>query len=196
MFFMHLISDGPSIPEIERNGDLIIACREGNLEGIRNALISGANINCRYGLVERWQTPLCVALGNGYFDAAELLLHSGASPDHLDRSGNAALHLMAKEGREEEIAFLIDKGATVDILNTNQRTPLIEAAANGHVDCLKRLLSAGANIFQEDKGGLTALAHGTPAARDFLNAYLDRKALYAPLSRDDIDQEESGGMQL
>ena len=48
-------------------------------------------------------TPLHKVAGNGYVDAAAVLLRYGANINNTTRSGNTALHLAARRGHENMV---------------------------------------------------------------------------------------------
>eukprot|EP00435_Cladocopium_sp_Y103_P047544 s3100_g14.t1 len=68
--------------------------------------------------------------------------------------GTAALHLAAQRDRMAAIvAFLLAKGAAVDVLNGAGRTPLHDAAWNGSVESAKLLLAVRASVDIKDNKG-------------------------------------------
>lgn len=64
--------------------------------------------------------------------------------------GATPLHLAAEYGRREIAQIFLDHGAEVDALDNLQRTPLLWAAANRHVDVAELLLARGADVNRED----------------------------------------------
>ncbi|KAG4399864.1 hypothetical protein GLYMA_08G315500v4 [Glycine max] len=61
--------------------------------------------------------------------------------------------------------MLLDRNMNVDIVNHNNQTPLMYAAKQGKIDCVKKLIQAGANVFMIDSvhgGGCLhdAASHG------------------------------------
>jgi ankyrin repeat protein len=57
-----------------------------------------------------------------------------------------SLHTVCSEGSYGRIKEYIKLGADINSADNAQWTPLHESALNGHVDCIKILLSYGATV--------------------------------------------------
>lgn len=55
------------------------------------------------------------------------------------------------------ITVLLAAGASTEVTRKNGQTPLLEACVNGHVECVRLLLEAGANRKTVDSDGQTAM---------------------------------------
>ena len=66
---------------------------------------------------------------------------SGAPIDATDSSGETPLHLATRVGGPAAVAALLHKGAAVEALSTDQRTPLLHAIDAGAYLSLSRPLS-------------------------------------------------------
>eukprot|EP00058_Branchiostoma_floridae_P015548 XP_002601036.1 hypothetical protein BRAFLDRAFT_96928 [Branchiostoma floridae] len=129
------------------NIDLFDAVRDGSLRGVEAALKAGADIDCKYARCEDSSpgTLLFHASCMGDVDTVRLLLCKGASlVKRSDRSAFAPLHAAAINGRTEVVDLLVQHGATVDIRDSCQNTPLMRACDHNHVDTVRRLLELGA----------------------------------------------------
>ena len=86
-----------------------------------------------------------------------------------NKVGWTPLHAAASGGAERVIALLIRRRAEVDARCRAGRTPLAEAARNGHLSAVKALVKAGAQLFVEDGEGnsVTDVAKGA-ACRSWL----------------------------
>ncbi len=72
----------------------------------------------------------------------------------------SALHVAAVEGNFDVVDVLIKSGADVNMLDWDQWTPLHYAAYQGmprHALVAKKLLDAGADVYEETWNGRTAL---------------------------------------
>ena len=85
--------------------------------------------------------------------------------------GDAAVHRRA-EGHDAIVQMLLQRGATVDLTNKDQRSPLGIACAKGHAAVVSLLLGAGANVSHVDKWGDTPLAEATSNGHDSVAALL------------------------
>lgn len=90
-----------------------------------------------------------------------MLLEAGADPDEIQDGHQEALSCAAEEGRGETVDLLLDYGANVNGASVNLEqqeadvysfTPLQEAAVNGHMDIVDKLVMRGA-----DPAGVNAL---------------------------------------
>lgn len=74
------------------------------------------------------------------------ILSSCSDLEQKDRKGRTALFRVARIGRDEHLAQLIEAGANVNSLDAVGETPVGVASRYGHLDCVKMLINAGANI--------------------------------------------------
>merc|ERR1719387_19155 len=130
------------------------------LEQVRKLLGKGtdANLPDFYG-----ETPLFRALKP---EIVDLLVAEGANIEWRSTIANAsALYKFASDGRHKALKALARHLQTQGSLDAfvndpathSRRTPLHAAAANGHVETVKELLSFGAEAGAKDRQGRTAL---------------------------------------
>src|SRR2546423_6085977 len=109
-----------------------------------------------------WYTPLMHALryAKPRYEIAELLLNNGVSPDETNGLGMAALHILAGEGTDEAVTWLLDRRADLHSRDSQyDSTPLAWAARAGREDIARLLLSRGAKaIHPDDEPWATPLA--------------------------------------
>lgn len=84
---------------------------------------------------------------------AEYLLAHGADPNLRPRTSvYAPIHWAAKLGRLDTLNLLIESGANIEAISPSEHlTPLAVACIMGQVDCVKALLTAGANPNVRDR---------------------------------------------
>jgi hypothetical protein len=91
----------------------------------------------------------------------KLLLERGVDPREGDREKTTPLMLAAKYGRSHNIEVLIKEGGLKDhdinVKNKEGNAAIHHAAFGGHVECIKKLLEAGANLHLPGKNKMTAL---------------------------------------
>ena len=87
------------------------------------------------------------------------LLEMAKNPwiDRKDRQGNTHLHIAAFDDRFTAVRDLIERGASVNVTNDHQRSPLHTAVIQGCYDVALLLVDAGSNLFQDDIVGNTPL---------------------------------------
>ncbi|CAD6273257.1 unnamed protein product [Miscanthus lutarioriparius] len=74
----------------------------------------------------------------------------------------SALHIAAANGRFEVLSMILDHGVPPDAVNRHKQTPLMLAAMHGKIDCVLKLLQAGANILMFDSlHGRSCLHHAS-----------------------------------
>lgn len=93
-----------------------------------------------------------------------LLLEKGVNINAIDHSGNAALHIAAKNGNETIVEILLDKRAEINSQNTcafagclTNYTPLMSAIRADRVNVVKIFLKRDANVNAMTQCGTTAL---------------------------------------
>ncbi|GAB4849843.1 Ankyrin repeat domain-containing protein 2B [Ancistrocladus abbreviatus] len=108
----------------------------GDVEGLKNALASGADADEEDS---EGRTALHFACGYGEVKCAQVLLEAGAKVDALDKNKNTALHYAAGYGRKECVALLLENGAAVTLQNLDGKTPIDVAKLNNQNEVLKLL---------------------------------------------------------
>lgn len=93
----------------------------------------------------------------GCVDLATQLVAAGASTTARDRTGNTALLIAARSGRNRVLAYLLDAGSDVDHANLAGSTALIRAATANRRKTVKLLLDARAAPDPANRQGITAL---------------------------------------
>jgi cytohesin len=133
-------------------GPLHLAAAEGWLPVVKALIQAGANVDNLYADDDEYEhsyyphirseTPLCLAAGNGRVDICLELIKAGA-----DVRLNAPLRDAAAVG---------NAGADVNCLRLGS-APLETAAGHGHVEIVKALIQAGADVNIRDGAGQTPL---------------------------------------
>ena len=121
------------------------AALAGDVNGIRDALAAGADIN---GVTERGQTALLLALGpHGSNDAAAYLVTRGADVNLADNGGNTPLMSAAMWVSLPSVRLLLDHGARVNAQAADGTTAamLVGSAGPASVAVLSLLLDRGAD---------------------------------------------------
>jgi ankyrin repeat protein len=137
-------------------------------------LDAGANANRAN---EDGETPLMLAARTGAVKVADLLVRHGANVNARETFRNqSALMWAAAESKPEMVAFLISKGAAVNVRAaandwpdqmtaeprvqyrpTGGLTPLLYAARAGCQGCIEALLKGGADIDLPNPDGMTPI---------------------------------------
>jgi hypothetical protein len=93
--------------------------------------------------------------------------------------GYTAVHFAAWDGKDEILAYLLEAGASADLVGEDGYTPLLLAVAGGHQACVELLVEKGAdvNIRVKDSNIYFSKQGGTPLTVSFINGYLET-ALY------------------
>lgn len=136
------------------NTPLMIAARDGDVEGVKHLLAVGANVNAanNYGV-----TALMRSAGKGNEEIVSILINAGASVNAVQKSGVTVLMDAAISGHTETVRRLIKAGANVNaarsviitgVLLTQHGgvTALMDAASNGHTEVARLLINAGADV--------------------------------------------------
>jgi ankyrin repeat protein len=109
---------------------IIVSSKEGNINGIREAITSGVNVDLKsldYGM-----TALHYVANGGYTACAKYLVEIGsADMDLKDNDGQTALMLASTRQASVEVAkLLITLGADIDLTDNNGMTALMWATTH------------------------------------------------------------------
>ena len=113
------------------------------------------------------QELICCAAAGGYRNILDQLLEEfGATYDleerNSDDEGGTALHHAARSGHVSTVQLLLDKGANVNALTLQDRTPLMLAAELNLFSVVIVLLAAVPNLELRDSDDVTALMLAMP----------------------------------
>ncbi|CAH3161140.1 unnamed protein product [Porites evermanni] len=107
------------------------------------------------------QSLLHLTAREGQVHHLRRLLDCGALVDGLendwDEPQQTPLMLAAKFNDEEVVEFLIERGASLEMRDDQDRTPFHYAAEGGKVRNLLRLIEHGVDVLQKDEHGYSAL---------------------------------------
>lgn len=166
---------------------LHMACEQHQWILAKFALQLGANPNVT-GSFEF--TPLHWAASAGELDMVQLLLRHGAKIDACDGFGFNALGTAANTGQTEVVKFLRAQGAKpITLIEANQQTELMQAAASGDMDWVKSLLTQEPQLAGADQAGFTPLSY---ASR---NGKLDVMALLLEKGAN-VEQPDEAGLTV
>jgi ankyrin repeat protein len=116
---------------------------------------AGADVNAANDLR---MTPLVQACTNGSGSLVALLLNAGAHPNTPVATGETPLMTCARSGDVAAVRLLLGRGADVNAAEpTQHQTALMWAAAERHVDVVRTLIEARANLTAQTTLGFTAL---------------------------------------
>lgn len=139
----------------DRVGLTVHFARVGDLAGLKRLLDAGADVN---GRDELDQTPLIAAVSQDSLAGVTELLRRGASVASVDKAGWTPLHFATFFSTDTRVMqALLDAGANVNARNDRGITALYFAAATGHEDQVKLLLSRGADQSIASNSGWTPL---------------------------------------
>ncbi|XP_019646157.1 PREDICTED: kinase D-interacting substrate of 220 kDa-like [Branchiostoma belcheri] len=137
----------------DANEALLYAARNGCLQGVKDALKAGADIDYEDDEI----TALLHASINGDVDIARLLLRQGASVSKRTKQISCGpLHAAAGNGHTEVVKLLVHHGATLAVRDAYQRTPLMVAIMYKQVDTGRQLIELGARVDLTDDQGVAA----------------------------------------
>ncbi|MBO7243996.1 MAG: ankyrin repeat domain-containing protein [Alphaproteobacteria bacterium] len=164
------IKDGVCLSGTDFNGNSIgnIAASCGNEDVWQELLSTGINLNFRnqYG-----RTPLHIAIESQSTEVLSLMVESGANLNIQDNKGNtplvSVLSLPREFNSEENVLFLIDKGADVCLPNKDGLTALHYASYKGNMTIIQELVTHGADVNAKSNQGTTPLHEAV--ANDNLN---------------------------
>ena len=99
--------------------------------------------------------PLHRAAEAGATRSAELLLEHHADVNAADGADRSPLHVAAQHSQAAMVVLLLERGAAMNAQDNQARTALQVAVAQGHIECVNRLLAKRSQL--EDEHYLMAL---------------------------------------
>lgn len=182
-----------------------LAIHRGDLDQIERHIYWGTDINLADA---NGDPPLHVAVRQGRYVIAKLLVKHGAKIDARDLEGHTALHAALMSGRTQIAGFLVESGATFDpdaLLDATVRnnvadrdvldflkregadpnrqdpsgkTPLINAIEGGNRVMARMLIGIGADVNRPDKAGKRPLQYAQAGAVPEIVSLLTRNGAY------------------
>jgi hypothetical protein len=141
---------------------LLFAVQHGNFESAILLLAAGAN---RKYVGPFGTTPLHAATQRGNLELVRAILSAEVDVDARKSSGDSSLHLAVQQRDGKVIVEeLINSGADVNADNNLKVTPLLYAAARGHVVIAKLLVAKGANVNAVDDSKNSAMHYAAKCA--------------------------------
>ncbi len=165
-----LLNSGADLYQAGGQSAIHLAAEEGRQRMIDLLVKRGVDINATD---ERGRTALSYAAEEDQTEVVRFLLAAGADPQRVDDHGRIALDYAAAEGADGSFELLIEAATEghydADESTTEKRQRqeygrsllnphlLVTAAAEGHLDIVKKLLAAGLDPDDADREGRTAL---------------------------------------
>jgi ankyrin repeat protein len=161
-------------PELDRQ--LIAAAYANDVAEAERLIEAGANVNAKDETV---QSAYLIATSEVGDDPRllELTLANGADVRSLDSYDGTGLIRAADRGYTTIVARLLETDVDVDHVNRLGWTALLEAIILGdgdaaHVEVVRQLVDAGADVNLADGQGVTPLAHSEQRGYDEMAAIL------------------------
>ena len=132
-------------------------------------------------------TPLMRAAYAGHLAIVETLLAAGADVNiRSKKSGGFALHFAADAGHRDIVLALVNKLADVDALDAYGDSPLMRAAASGHLPVVETLLAEGSllNIRSADNGAFAIHLAARAGCHEIVSVLLKQGADKDSLTND------------
>ncbi len=104
-----------------------------------------------------YQTYLMTAVLENKYEAAKALLEAAANPTSKDQRIQETPAINAGNRGAMMVKLFLDKHVPLDDADQHGRTMLMNAASQGHVDALRLIVEAGANVNARDTHGQTAI---------------------------------------
>ncbi|KAF7732115.1 hypothetical protein EC973_006370 [Apophysomyces ossiformis] len=139
------------------------ACSNGYTDCVRILVEAGADV---FAVNENKQQPIDVCEDT---DCERILQAKMDELDHLvaqDKDGRTILHRACANGEYNQVLMLLEKGANVNMADSQSWTPLHEAAKYGHTTIVELLVSYGALVNSRGFGGDTALHNACHAGHE------------------------------
>jgi len=127
---------------------LMRAIAVGTLAEVRAQLGESPDLAAR----DSWErTAWLLSLQTGDVEKAKLLRAAGADPRDRGRCGMGPLMYPLALRHVEMLAWLLAEGFSPNDADDDRHTPLMEAARDGAIECVRVLLDAGADVHAADE---------------------------------------------
>jgi ankyrin repeat protein len=147
-----------------------MAAHEGKLEQLKNLHAQGVACDAPD---QDGHTALMFAAFNGHSEIVIYLLDAGAEIDRTDYLGRTALLYGATGPFPETVKILLDRGADPNRVDSDEHfSPLMHAAAEGHLEVVKVLIAYGADRSLKDVDGDDAAAFAAQSGHRQVAEYL------------------------
>ncbi len=145
----------------EQNAALMAATHANQIEVARRLIAAGADVNAKDAIGD---SPFLYAGAEGRNEILGMTLAAGADLKSTNRYGGTALIPAAHHGHVETVRILLATTIDKDHVNKLGWTALLEAVILGdggaaHIEIVRLLVAAGANVNLADRDGVTPLAH-------------------------------------
>lgn len=167
--FSHGI-DAPFLPDADGHSSLHLSVIGGHPQTTRTLLEAEdwKGANDRKAAVRKHTSRsgevLALAVKANFVVIVKLLVEAGVDLDYQDDEGETALHVAARFGHTECARILLEEhdGQKADVEVAEKSfgwTPLFVACVDGHIDVVRLLITANANLERIDTSGWTAKEH-------------------------------------
>lgn len=132
-----------------------MAANAGNIQIMELLVQAGTSVNVQNsdGVI-----PLYYAAYHHHLDVIDWLLKKSADPNIRFNSGQTVLFVVCVHGHSELLQTFLSAGANPNVVGIdNHESPMMFAVDNGHLECVKILINAGADLNLRTKDGNTAL---------------------------------------
>ena len=177
-----LLSHGADVNAVVTKGDaetaLHFAAGRDNAELAALLIEAGADVS---KVDAKGNTPLHEAAYSGSMEVAELLMQHGATLSK-NKKGRTPVHVAADSREAAVLGFFLEQSCGAELMNEPSgeddrcSAPLHLAATSANLECVEKLVSAGAAVNLPDKAGNTPLhlaaktASGTGELSSLVNA--------------------------
>ena len=150
-----LLKAGAEVNSFTRDGatPLFLAAHNGFSAVCVRLIAAGANVN--HQTSDKGLTACMIAAQYGRLKDVKLLLGSGTEVNALSHEGWSALCFAASNGHAACVAELIGAGATGTV-SPATADPLLLSAREGHVDCIKALLTLSTEKLSDGQDAIAA----------------------------------------
>ena len=140
---------------------LICAIYRGDITDVDQLIQVEADINMRIGVYYTWSNSEFFPILQSLFEEVDQI-----KAQVIDKDWTTPLMLAILAGHDDVAMRLIDAGAEVDEVDTNNQTALMLASANGYAKVVRSLIEIRANIDAKDTNGQTALMMACAAGHE------------------------------